>query len=114
MLAAIGLYGVLAFTVARRTNEIGLRMALGARPAQIVRLILRESSSMMLVGGALGAAGAYVGQRFIRGLLFGIGSSDQSSVLMAAAILCAVAVCATLIPARQALRISPVQALRHE
>jgi ABC-type antimicrobial peptide transport system permease subunit len=113
-LAAIGLYGVLAFAVARRTNEIGLRMALGARPLQIVRLIARESSWMMVAGGLLGSVGAYVGQRVIGSLLFRVGPADYWSLLTAAAILCAVGICATLVPVRQAIRIDPIVALRHE
>jgi predicted permease len=113
-LAAIGLYGVLAFTVARRTNEIGLRMALGARPRQIVRLVLADSSSMMVIGVVLGAIGAYASQRLINNLLFGVGASDQSSLLASVAVLAGVALCASLIPARQATRVNPVAALRHE
>ena len=113
-LAAIGLYGVLAFAVARRTNEIGLRMALGARPLQIVRLIVGESSWMMAAGSVVGVAGAYAGQRVIGSLLFRVGPTDYWSLLTAAAILCAVGFCATVIPARQAIRIDPIAALRHE
>jgi ABC-type antimicrobial peptide transport system permease subunit len=113
-LAAIGLYGVMAFIVVRRTNEIGLRMALGAPRLQIVRLILAESSSLLLVGGVLGVIAAYAGQRLIQSLLFGVSTSDQSSLLIAALVLSAVGLCASLIPAGQATRINPITALRHE
>jgi ABC-type antimicrobial peptide transport system permease subunit len=113
-LAAIGLYGVLAFMVARRTNEIGLRMALGAQRRQIVRLILAESSSLMVIGVLLGAVGAYMSQRLIQGLVFGVSPADRWSLLSAAVTLAAVGVCASLIPARQATRIDPITALRHE
>jgi predicted permease len=113
-LAAIGLYGVLAFMVARRTNEIGLRMALGAQRLQIVRLILAESSSLMLLGVLLGAVGAYLGQGLIQGLIFGVSPADRWSLLIAVVTLSAVGVCASLIPAGQATRIDPITALRHE
>jgi predicted permease len=113
-LAAIGLYGVMAFIVARRTNEIGLRMALGAPRLQILRLILAESSSLLLVGGVLGVIAAYAGHRLIQSLLFGVSTSDQSSLLSAALVLSAAGVCASLIPALQATRINPIAALRHE
>ena len=114
VLAAIGLYGVMAFIVARRTNEIGLRMALGAPRHQIVRLILAESSSLLLIGGVLGVIAAYAGQRLIESLLFGVTTSDQSSLLSAALVLSAAGLCASLIPALQATRIDPIAALRHE
>jgi predicted permease len=113
-LAAIGLYGVLAFMVARRTNEIGLRLALGARRLQIVRLILADSSSLLIAGCALGVFGALVGQRLIQSLLFGVSPSDYWSLLGAAAVLGAVGVFASLIPAGRATRINPIAALRHE
>ena len=93
-LAAIGLYGVLAFMVARRTNEIGLRMALGAPRLQIVRLILAESSSLLLAGGVLGVIGAYAGRRLIQSLLFGVSTSDQWSLLGAAARIARPSACA--------------------
>jgi ABC-type antimicrobial peptide transport system permease subunit len=104
----------MAFIVARRTNEIGLRMALGAQRIQIVRLILAESSSLLLVGGVLGVIAAYAGHQLIQSLLFGVSISDQSSLLVAALVLSAVGLCASLIPAGQATRINPITALRHE
>jgi predicted permease len=113
-LAAIGLYGVLAFMVARRTNEIGLRMALGARRLQIVRLILADSSSLLIAGCVLGMIGAFAGQRLIQSLLFGVSPSDYWSLLSAAVVLLAVGLCASLIPAGRAIRINPIAALRHE
>jgi predicted permease len=113
-LAAIGLYGVLAFMVARRTNEIGLRMALGARRLQIVRLILAESSSLLTAGCVLGVTGALGGQRLIQSLLFGVSPSDHWSLLGAALVLLTVGLCASLIPAGRATRINPIAALRHD
>jgi predicted permease len=113
-LAVIGLYGVLAFTVAQRTNEIGLRLALGAQRRQIGQLVLSESAFMMLVGSALGFAGALAGQRLIQGLLFGVGPSDLWSLLTAVGVMASIALCATLIPAAEAVRIDPISALRHD
>ncbi len=113
-LAAIGLYGLVAFMVARRTNEIGLRLALGARRVQIVRLVLSESASLIVLGAMIGAIGALLGQRLIQGLLFGVSPSDRWSLLVAAAVLIAVGLIASLVPAQRAARIDPIAALRHE
>ena len=113
-LAAIGLYGIVAFMVARRTNEIGLRLALGAQRFQIARLILAESSWLLIGGGAIGAIGAYAGRRVVQGLLFSVSPTDWWSLLGAAAVLFAVGVTASLVPAQRAARIDPIAALRHE
>jgi len=113
-LAAIGLYGVVAFMATRRTNEIGLRLALGAQRIQIARLILAESSWLLAVGGAIGAVGAYAGRRVIQGLLFSVNPTDWWSLLSAAAVLVTVGVLASLVPAQRAARIDPIAALRHE
>jgi predicted permease len=113
-LASVGVYGVLAFMVARRTNEIGVRMALGARRPDVLRLILRESLWLLLIGGVLGVAGAYATRRVIQGLLFGVSPADQWSLLGAAGVLFGVALFASLIPAARATRINPIAALRHE
>jgi predicted permease len=113
-LAGIGLYGVVAFMVARRANEIGLRMALGARRLDIIRLVLSESSLLLVIGGVLGVIGGYAGQRLVRGILFGVSPSDGWSLVTAALVLTAVGVLASLIPARRATRIDPMTALRHE
>jgi predicted permease len=113
-LASVGVYGVLAFMVARRTNEIGVRMALGARRPDVLRLILRESLWLLLIGGVLGVAGAYATRRLIQGLLFGVSPADQWSLLGAAGVLFGVALFASLIPAARATRINPIAALRHE
>jgi predicted permease len=113
-LAAIGLYGVVAFLAVRRTSEIGLRLALGAQRIQIARLILAESSWLLVVGGAIGAVGAYAGRRLIQGLLFSVSPADWWSLLGAAAVLFAVGLLASLVPAQRAARIDPIAALRHE
>jgi predicted permease len=113
-LAAVGLYGVVAFMAARRTNEIGLRLALGAQRAHIARLVLGESAWLLIAGGVLGVAGAYVARQSIQGLLFSVSASDWWSLAGATIVLFAVGVLASLIPARRAARIDPIAALRHE
>jgi putative ABC transport system permease protein len=112
--AAIGLYGVLAYTVASRTREIGVRMALGARPIEVLRLIVRESASVVGIGVALGAAGAVAATRTIAGLLYGIGPVDPLALALAATALGLVCLVATVVPAVRATRIDPAIALQAE
>lgn len=112
--AAIGLYGVLAYTVASRTGEIGVRMALGARPVEVLRLVARESGSLVGAGIVLGAVGAAVGTRAIAGLLYGVAPADPLALVGAAVALGAVCLIATVVPARRATRIDPAIALRAE
>ncbi|HEU5453453.1 MAG TPA: ABC transporter permease [Terriglobales bacterium] len=113
-LACIGIYGILAYSVARRTNEIGIRIALGARARQVLGMVLGEASWMALVGVAAGAAGALALSRFVGSLLYGIRAADPATFLAAAVLLFAVAVLAGWLPARRASRIQPLQALRHD
>ena len=114
LLAGIGLYGVLAYGVAQRTREIGVRIALGARPAQALGLIARESASMVGAGLALGAAGAIGCSRLFAGLLFGVGPADLLSLFAALAVLALVAAVASFLPARRAASVDPAVALRAE
>jgi ABC-type antimicrobial peptide transport system permease subunit len=114
LLAGLGLYGVLAYAVTQRTREIGVRMALGARPAQALILVARESAAVVGAGVLLGTAGALVSARMITGLLFGIGPADPLALLGAAAVLGAVSLLATLLPARRAALVDPAVALRAE
>ena len=114
LLAGLGLYGVLAYAVAQRTREIGVRMALGARPVQALVLVGRESLAVVGAGVLLGIAGALASARMISGLLFGIGPADPLALLGAAAVLGAVALIATLLPARRAALVDPAVALRAE
>ncbi len=114
LLAAIGLYGVIAFEVARRTGEIGVRMALGALPADVVRMVGLDAGRMVAAGMAIGLAAAFVLSRYVESQLFGIQAADLAIYAGAAGTLAAVAALATLVPAHRASRINPVSALRHE
>jgi predicted permease len=114
VLAAIGIYGIMAYTVARRTSEIGVRMALGAMPRQVRLMVLRESGWMAFVGIAIGI-GASIGlARLVRAMLYGLSPTDPTTLIGTACLLFAMAVAAAYGPARRASRIDPMQALRHE
>jgi ABC-type antimicrobial peptide transport system permease subunit len=114
LLAATGLYGVLSYGVARRTNEIGIRMALGAGRASVVQMVLRETSIMIILGVVLGI-GATVGlTRLIASKLYGLSALDPLTIVTAVLILAMVALIAGYIPASRAARVNPVSALRHE
>jgi len=114
LLAAIGLYGVMSYSVARRTNEIGIRMALGAGRPRVILMILREVAVLLAAGGIAGTAAAFASTRFIKGFLFGLAPIDLISFLAAAALLAAVAGIAGYLPARRASKIDPMIALRYE
>jgi ABC-type antimicrobial peptide transport system permease subunit len=114
VLAAIGLYGVLAYTVAQRTREFGLRMALGADAGRVRRLVLRQVGVMTLVGGSIGAAGAMALGHTARSLLFEMTPWDPAVFVAAAVLLGVVAIAAGYIPAYRASRVDPMSALRYE
>jgi ABC-type antimicrobial peptide transport system permease subunit len=114
LLAALGLYGVLAYTVTQRTREFGLRMALGADSADVRRLVLRQVGLMTGVGGAVGLASALALSRIAESLLFQMNARDPLVFGAAALALAAVALCAGLIPAQRAARVDPMTALRYE
>lgn len=113
-LAAIGLYGVLSYVVAERTKEIGVRIALGAAPARIYTMVLRNVGWMTLIGGTAGLAAAIAGGRFAESLLFNLNGHDPVILGLSAILLCLVALGAGFIPARRASRIDPLKALRYE
>lgn len=114
LLAAIGLYGVIAYSVAGRTNEIGIRMALGARPAGILRAVLGESLALVAIGLMVGLPLALGSGRFISSQLYGVRSNDPWLIGTAAAVLLLAAFVASLLPARRAAHLDPVSALRNE
>jgi predicted permease len=113
-LACIGIYGLMSYLVARRVNEIGLRMALGAERSSVLWLVMRESLWLVALGVALGAPAAVGGDRLIASMLFGLRGADAASVLAAAGLLCALGAVAGYLPARRASRIDPMVALRCE
>ena len=114
LLAAVGLYGVLAYTVAQRTREIGVRMALGANAGDVRRMVLRQVGLMALVGGIIGIAGAVALGRAAGSLLFGLEGNDPFVFVTSAAVLSAVAFGAGYLPALRASKVDPMQALRYE
>ena len=114
LLAALGLYGVMAFVVARRAREIGLRMALGAQRGEVVWMVMREALLLLAVGLAVGMPAAYLLGRYVRSQLFSVAATDVWTALAAVAILTAAAAGAGLFPARRASGIDPIQTLRYE
>jgi predicted permease len=114
VLAAVGIYGVTAYTTRQRTHEIGIRMALGANRQEILRLVLGHGLRLTLAGIVLGLAASFALTRYLGSLLLGITSTDALTFSSVAVLLCAVALLASLIPARRAMRVDPIVALRYE
>jgi len=114
VLAAVGLYGVVAYSVRQRTKEIGVRMAIGADARRIARLVASESVRMVGFGLAAGLLGALATARLLSGFLYGVQPADPAAILAASLVLAAAAVLATLLPVRRATRVDPVIALAAE
>jgi len=114
LLAAVGIYGLIAYSVAQRTHEIGVRMALGAARADVLRMVVRQSVSLAAIGIALGFGGAFALTRFLKTMLFGIGVTDALTFAAAPMGMLLIVLLATLLPALRAMKISPVVALRYE
>ena len=114
LLAVVGLHGVLAFVVMRRTREIGIRLALGAQPGNVILLVVREILLVILVGIAVGAIGGVLCGRYVESQLFGIKALDRSVFILSIATLLAASLTAAFIPAWRASRLDPMRALRHE
>jgi ABC-type antimicrobial peptide transport system permease subunit len=114
ILAAVGLYGVLAYTVAQRTREIGLRMALGATAGKVRTMVLRHVAWMFIIGGLIGAGGAVAVGRLAESLLFQLNGRDPAVLVGSVLLLMLVALGAGFTPAHRASRVDPIQALRYE
>jgi putative ABC transport system permease protein len=114
VLAAVGIYGVLSYSARQRTHEMGIRMALGARPSDVVKLVVGQGFKMTLVGLGIGIVGALVLVRFLAGLLFGVKATDPLTFAAVSVLLLAVGMLAAYIPARRAAKVDPMVALRHE
>jgi len=113
-LAAVGLYGVVAYTVTQRTQEIGLRMAIGAEPGQVLRMIIGGGMKLAAIGVAVGIAGALALANLVASMLYGVTPFDPASYAGTAGVLLAVAALACWLPARRAMRVDPLVALRQE
>jgi putative ABC transport system permease protein len=111
-LAAIGIYGVMAYSVTQRTQEIGIRMALGAQRRDIMRLVLGESTALTILGIGLGTSGAIALTRYLEGLLFGLNPRDPTTFVVTTVTFAVVATLAAYLPARNAARVEPLDALR--
>jgi predicted permease len=114
LLTAIGLYGILAYSVARREKEIGIRLALGAAPANVLGMVLRENLRLALFGIAIGIPLTLGGARLVAGLLFGVGTTDIMTLALAVVGLLTITLIASYFPARRAAKVDPMEALRHE
>jgi putative ABC transport system permease protein len=114
LLSAVGIFGVMNYSVALRTREIGLRLAIGAQPRQVLLLVLKQGFWLTMVGVLLGLAAAFALTRLLSGLLFGVGAVDAMTFATISVLLVIVSLLACYLPARRAMRIDPLSALRYE
>jgi ABC-type antimicrobial peptide transport system permease subunit len=114
LLACLGLYGVLSFTVVQQTREIAVRVALGALNRNVLLLVLRRGLFLVLAGSAIGLLGALIITRFASGLLYGVSGTDPITIVSVFLVLLTVALCAAWFPARRATKVDPMVALRYE
>jgi putative ABC transport system permease protein len=114
ILAGIGIYGVIAYSVAQRTREIGIRVALGASEGSLIRLVLDRGVVLTFIGLAIGLAGAFALTRLMASMLFGVGARDPMTMASVGIVLASVAMLASYVPARRAMKVDPIVALRYE
>jgi ABC-type antimicrobial peptide transport system permease subunit len=114
LLGIVGLYGVIAYSVSQRRRELGIRIALGAGKSDVLKMVISQGIKLALIGVAIGLAGALGLTRFLSGLLYGVTPGDPLTLVAVSALLIAVALLASYIPARQAAKVDPLVALRHE
>jgi predicted permease len=114
LLASVGIYGVLSYLVGQRTREIGVRMALGAQKFDVLWMVLKDGARMTLIGIVLGLAGAIALTRLMASMLFGVKPTDPLTFICVAALLCGIAMLACYVPARRAMKVDPMEALRHQ
>jgi ABC-type antimicrobial peptide transport system permease subunit len=114
LLAAIGIYGVLSFSIARRTREMGIRLALGAPPREVFLSVVRGGMTLVGAGAAIGSIGGFATARSLERFLYGVPTSDPTTFAGAATLLIAVGLVACIVPARRAMRVNPITALRSD
>ena len=114
LLAGLGIYGTISYLVNERTHEIGIRLALGAKRSEIMRMILRQGLALAVAGAAVGLVGALIASHLMAGLLFGVSPIDPLTFIGVTFVLTAVALAASYIPAMRAMRVDPLVALRYE